>query len=182
MAGRPGTRARAEAAEAETDHLRQETARLRGLLARVAPELLEASDAPAKTEYDSTILESINAFAAQGMAESEWIAAFGISIGTWNNWIRNHPELAEATQRASARYFAWWDEQARDAMHSNNTRFPVSVYQAVKANALDTLQSFRSMGDASELVHVAIGIEGRGILSRNSRSGTRSGTSESGKS
>lgn len=150
MAGQPAKRKKYEEQEEKIARLAAENERLRSLMAAHCPELLEGDIPPPPSEYSPDIAKRITAMGRQGMDESEWIAALGLSVDTWDEWIRRHPELARSAETAHGAMIGYWSGEQRRAISENNTRFPVNIAREKIGSSLR--QSQGSKGDASKLV------------------------------
>lgn len=151
MAGKPSTREENETLRKRVGELEADLNEARKLLAIHAPEALTGKLAEPVKEYTPALCERVLAMGAAGMRESEWIAAFNVSVSTWDDWKAMNPALQDACERAFAQCQAYWDALATKAATTNNNRFPMQVYNAIKA---ETMNTGNAKGDASKLVIV----------------------------
>jgi len=158
MAGSPAKAKKYDELAERADTAEAEVIRLRKLLALHGIDDPDAPDQAANhvTKYTPAICKRVVLMGNEGMGESEWIAALGLSADQWDEWVRQHEPLASAARQAHAAMQAYWQTQQRKALETNNTRFPVNVAREMRGQALR--QSGTDRGDASKLVLLDLNI------------------------
>lgn len=163
MAGRPGFKHLFELKTKEAEGLLKEITRLKTIILRIDPALLEDPRPAPLEEYDDKVPARVLSMADMGMAEEQWVSTFGITMKTWEQWKADTPELREAIEKAYVRALAWWDEKARQAQEEGNNRFPINVHERRTTQlrkALEKQQGATDIGDASRLVLLDLRAEG----------------------
>lgn len=76
--------------------------------------------------YDETILDELIEFSDEGMFVDEMLARWGISEAEWEEWQRDHVELAELVPLSRARARATMLKTLRDAV-KHRSAFPAGL-------------------------------------------------------
>lgn len=149
MAGNPKLREENEELRGRVVELERECNDLRKQLATHAPQAVAGAMPEPLRVYSPDICEQVLAMGSAGMSEGEWIAALNVGHSAWEEWKALHPDLMDACERAFSQRQAFWDSLAQKAIASNNNRFPMAIYKAIKDEKPPTTSA---KGDASKLV------------------------------
>lgn len=120
MAGRPKTRAKLEAEQAQDAALDLATTRTTDIPPRTEP-----------ADYSDDLIPELIALSSRGFSPVEVIAHWSIDQETWGQWQDAHPAFSRAVRRARACEQAWWMTSARVAVETNNNRYPAGVWSHV---------------------------------------------------
>jgi len=151
MAGNSRVREENEELRGRVVELERECAELRKQLAVHAPHAAAGNMPEPLREYSDSICERVLAMGSAGMSEGEWVAALNVGHSTWEEWKALHPALMDACERAYSQRQAYWDGLAQKAIATNNNRFPMAIYKAIKDEKPPTTSA---KGDASKLVMI----------------------------
>lgn len=66
---------------------------------------------------------------ASGLADAQIANHLAITLDELRGWENTHPEIGQAMSRARTAAQAWWEEQARRAVITENNRFPAAMWQ-----------------------------------------------------
>lgn len=164
MAGRAGYKHLYDLTVKELDDSKKEVTRLKTIILRIDPELLNDARPKPLKGYDLKVPARVLAMADLGMTEEQWVSTFGLTMRTWSEWKAQYPELMDAIEKANVRALAWWDEKAREAQEKGNNRFPIAVYERRTAQLRKAMESTYAvaadLGDASRLVLLDLRTEG----------------------
>jgi len=123
-------------------------------LIELDPDYLKKERPTPVAKYSKALIDRVMLMGDQGMAEDQWVAEFGLSRRTWNEWKAQYPELVEAVDRGLQRALAWWHESARHANETGNSKFGMSIYKQRVAEIEGGMTDLAAgdNGDASRLV------------------------------
>lgn len=115
-------------------------------------------------EYTDEIPGRVLAMASVGMSIVEIQAELGLDDEKCKKWKQAYKPFTVALSRARVGARAYWMRQGRKAIDSNNWKFQLHQLPTL-INSLFPEEE-QELGDASELVVVAIGQSARDMLSR----------------
>ncbi len=75
------------------------------------------SEAP---PYDPTFGPEVVEHGRGGLSRAEIASEIGVTQGALAHWAGDHPEFADALERADTEARAWWDRQPRLALNSRD--------------------------------------------------------------
>lgn len=78
---------------------------------------------------DANTAAEIITLGASGLADAQIANHLAITLDELKGWENTHPEMAQAMSRARTAAQAWWEEQARRAVITENNRFPAAMWQ-----------------------------------------------------
>jgi len=82
-------------------------------------------------EYTPDLIPELLALASEGYSATEVAAHWAISEETLKAWGEAHSELGTALNHARTREKAWWTSRARQAISTDNNRFPAGAWSHV---------------------------------------------------
>jgi hypothetical protein len=89
-------------------------------------------------EYTDAIPGEIIALGANGLTETQIADHLGLDVDALQVMGKAHPAVRDALSRARTAAKAWWEEQARRALITENNRFPAGAWaQVMKARFPD---------------------------------------------
>lgn len=102
---------------------------------------LDGEPLPLPTERHTTppepsdaLADEIVALAAVGLTENQTAYHLAMTVEEMAAMGKAHPEIDRALSRARTAALAWWEEQARRALITENNRFPAGAWaQVMKA-------------------------------------------------
>lgn len=108
-------------------------------------------------EPDQATADEIMALGACGLTDTQIANHLGISHDDLRGWGNAHSAISTALSRARTAAKAWWEEQARRAIITENNRFPAGAWsQVMKARFKDYDDKPQVVIDLSALVRVQI--------------------------
>lgn len=89
-------------------------------------------------EYTDNLPAEVVSLGAEGLTETQIADHLNLSGGELERMANTHPALRDALSRARTAAKAWWEEQARRALITENNRFPAGAWaQVMKARFPD---------------------------------------------
>lgn len=141
-----------------------EIAALKAELARVNPDVIAKSLERAPFPPTQAECDRILALGEIGLTPTQMQAELMYDQDQWREATNKYPQFAKALGLASTRARGKWTQKIHDSLNSNDWKFPYDRAMRFIEDSFDT--GIEDEGDASELVHVAIGKEARKLFAR----------------